>query len=86
METNTHANTKRFIAVKEEWVDDFAECDHKLCSRFHANGCPPKNKSEWIIIDITTNERPTMFSQSFELKRDTKNALAILNNTNNTNF
>ncbi len=69
----------RFKIVKEQWVPDGIDCEHPLCERFHAKGCPePALRTEWLIIDPETEERANFWDgeATYPLKRE---AVASLN-------
>lgn len=67
----------KYIAQKEVYEVDI--CEHPLCERLHKYNCPMVTRTEWVIVDSVTGERPWLYSGTYDLKRDTKAHLQILN-------
>ncbi len=68
-----------FEIIKDTWEPDGLDCEHPLCERFHAKGCPPPAKrTEWYIIRKSTDSgRANTWDQCqpFDLKRDAVKSL-----------
>ena len=69
---------KRFRIERDEWRPDGIDCEHPLCERFHANGCPePGLRVEYVIIDTVTGNRAECdnWAETYTLRRDAKATL-----------
>lgn len=67
----------RYEIVKDEWQPDGLDCQHPLCERFHANGCPePAWRTEWVILDKHTGVRADFnHGETYKRRRDAVAAL-----------